>query len=181
MDETWIGDVLSFWFEELSAEDWFRKSDATDEAIRDRFLDLHRAIAAETPESLASNREQARAAIIVLDQFPRNMFRGTPEAFASDATALAISRIALEKHYDEGLGKPERQFLYMPFMHSETPADQERSVSLYGALGDENVLKYAIAHRDIVARFGRFPHRNAILGRKTTAEEAEFLETNPGF
>lgn len=181
MEQEWTEEVLSFWFGELGPDDWFRKDEALDARIRSRFLGLHADIAGKVPEQLAEARDPARAAIIVLDQFTRNMFRGRPEAFASDAHALSISRMAIDRGYDEGLGKPERQFLYMPFMHSEVLADQERSVRLFTDLGDEETLKFAIAHRDIIARFGRFPHRNAILGRDTTAEEAEFIKDHPGF
>jgi uncharacterized protein (DUF924 family) len=181
MDDAWVDEVLSFWFGELGPGDWFRKDEALDRRIAGRFLALHEKVRVQAPGRLAESGEQARAAIIVLDQFPRNIFRGRPEAFASDATALAVSRIALDKGHDKGLGKPQRQFLYMPFMHSESLADQERSVALFASLGDESVLGFAVAHRDIIARFGRFPHRNAILGRTTTPEEAEFMKTHPGF
>ena len=149
--------------------------------IRSRFLGLHADLARQAPERLVKGREPTRAAIIVLDQLSRNMFRGRPEAFACDGKALTVSRMALDRRYDEELGKPERQFLYIPFMHSEALADQEQSVRLFTSLGDENTLKFAVAHRDIIARFGRFPHRNPILGRDTTPEEAQFMKDHPGF
>jgi uncharacterized protein (DUF924 family) len=114
--------------------------------------------------------------VILLDQFPRNMFRGTAEAFASDAKAREIANLALESGHDHDLAQEERLFLYLPLEHSEELADQERCVELMRAL-DETPLwhDYAVRHRDIIARFGRFPHRNAVLGRDSTAEECEFL------
>ena len=123
----------------------------------------------------------ALAAAIVLDQFPRNMYRGTAKAFATDDLAIRLARQAIENKVDEHLTPAERLFLYMPFQHSEILADQEHAVMLFKALGQENALRYAIEHRDIIARFGRFPHRNRALGRQSTPEEEVFLQEHKGF
>jgi uncharacterized protein (DUF924 family) len=174
-------DVLRFWFGEAaeygkSHQRWFEKNDAFDAEIRSRFERLH--------YTLSSNRDwldDARAClarIIVLDQFPRNMFRGTPRAFASDALALEAARLAVARGWDHGLVQVEQWFVYLPFEHSENPADQERACELMKAFAAEQLV-YAERHRDIIRRFGRFPHRNEILGRASTSEEIEFLKT-PG-
>ena len=119
------------------------------------------------------------ALIIVLDQFPRNMFRGDPRSFATDAAARDVLRHALEKEFDVGLSTTQKQFLYLPLQHSEEAVDQALSVALNAATGDPDLVKWADAHKRIIDRFGRFPHRNEILGRATTDEEAEFL-AKPG-
>jgi len=178
-DPPWVKDVLSFWFRELEQEAWFRKSDATDAAIRDRFSALHEALAAAPVQDALTSPQRALATVIVLDQFSRNMFRGSPKAFAADPTALVVAREAIARGYDRPFDVHGRAFFYLPFEHSEDLADQEASVELFTPLGDESYTQYAIAHRDIIARFGRFPHRNAVLGRASTAEEVEFL-TQPG-
>lgn len=178
--QNWIDETLDFWFKELTPQDWFEVQPKTDEVIRGRFLGLYEKIGGAVPEAALQGPDGARAAIIVYDQFPRNMFRGSARAFATDPMALEISRNAIDKGFDGGLTLPERQFLYMPFMHSEDLADQERSVELFGMV-DENTLKFAIEHRDIVARFGRFPHRNRALGRESTQEELEFLGKHEGY
>lgn len=175
----WSRHVLSFWFGELDRKGWFTKSDATDAAIRQRFLGLYEAIANAVPDTAKSDADTALATVLVLDQFPRNMFRGSPRAFATDPLACVAADHAIAGGLDRLLEIERRVFLYLPFEHSESLADQERAVSLIAALGDDEYTRYAVAHRDIVARFGRFPHRNAVLGRASTAEELEFLKT-PG-
>lgn len=180
--DTWIDDVLTFWFEELGPADWFTKSDATDARIRDRFLDLHAALAQIPAADLVHSSRQAMAAVIVLDQFPRNLFRGDAKSFASDAQARAIAIAAIDAGFDQGLTMDQRAFLYLPFEHSEDMADQDRAVELISALNNDNYTQYAIAHRDVIARFGRFPHRNEILGRASTpAEQAYLAEPGSGF
>jgi uncharacterized protein (DUF924 family) len=179
-------DVLGFWFGSGAEygqrhKHWFEKDAAFDAEIRSRFLSLY--------ERLASGNQWLDAArpclarILVLDQFPRNMFRGTPRAFASDSLALAAARHAVAERYDAGLVLVERVFVYLPFEHSEALADQEQACRLCEPLAaypeTADTLRYAIAHRDIIRRFGRFPHRNAILGRDSTVEELEFLQ-QPG-
>ena len=180
IETNWAADVLSFWFEELRPEDWFETSAAVDETIRTRFGQLHAALAEAAPSMTFDDPQTALAAIIVFDQFSRNMFRGEPRAFATDSLALFIARSALEREYDAAVSEQWRHFFYMPFMHSETTADQDHCVALFSALPGD-MVKYAVKHRDIVARFGRFPHRNQVLGRKTTDSELAFLSQHGSF
>ena len=177
MDSDWAGSVLRFWFEEIEPEAWYRGDEETDGTIRARFLDLHRRVSAEPIAALTADPETALAAVIVLDQFSRNIFRGTPEAFASDARALALAEAAVAAGFDLQLKGARREFLYMPFEHSEDPAVQARSVELFTALGSAEALRYAVEHKEVIDRFGRFPGRNSILGRKSTEEEVAFLRT----
>jgi uncharacterized protein (DUF924 family) len=167
-------DVLAFW-REAGPDRWFAKDDAFDAEIRGKFLGLYEAAAAGQLDHWSATAEGALALVIVLDQFPRNMFRGSARTFAADARARAAANIALKRGYDQDLPEADRGFLFLPFMHSEDLADQQRCVALYRAAGHEN-LTYAEQHRDIIRRFGRFPHRNAVLGRETTPEEQAFLD-----
>ncbi|MCL4764758.1 MAG: DUF924 family protein [Hyphomicrobiaceae bacterium] len=178
-DERWVDEVLSFWFEELAPEAWFRNSEVTDALIRDRFLDVYETVAELSAEAAWTGPRRALATVIVLDQYPRNMFRGTPAAFAADGRARDVALGAVERGFDRSFDIHGRAFMYLPLEHSENPADQERSVALFTPLGNEEYTRYAVAHRDIIARFGRFPHRNVILGRPSTPEEKEFLQ-QPG-
>ena len=178
-EPAWVGDVIRFWLEETLPEQRFAKDAAFDAAITARFAGLYERLRADPPSSSILTPARALAAVIVLDQFSRNMFRGTARAFEADPTARKIARSAVEAGLDRVLGKEERLFLYLPFEHSEDLADQELSVALTADLGDTDYDKYAIAHRDIICRFGRFPHRNAILGRISTPDEVEFLK-GPG-
>jgi uncharacterized protein (DUF924 family) len=180
IDRDWVGEVLRFWFEELSPDDWFEQRDATDETIRSRFGGLYEALFAAAPSPLLQSADEALAMILVFDQFPRNMFRGQPRAFASDDLAAAIARKAVERELDAQVPEQRRMFFYMPLMHSENLADQEHCVALTSALNDGTV-KYAREHCDIIARFGRFPHRNRALGRKSTPAEQAFLADHKGF
>ena len=175
----WVAEVLNFWFVEVPRHQWFAGGAALDEQVRARFLVPHRMVVAEPKDALLADAKTALAAVIVLDQFSRNMFRGAPSAFASEAKALAIAATAIAKGFAEALNGDERLFLYLPFEHQENADAQVRSLELISALGDPELTRYAQAHKDIVDRFGRFPHRNAILGRKSTAEEMEFLK-GPG-
>ena len=175
----WVTDILSFWFEETRPEQWFKKDPAFDAAIRGRFLALHETLMARAQTELVSDARTALAGVIVLDQFSRNMFRDTPRAFAADPQALAVAQAALARGFEAALNKDERTFLYLPFEHSEDRAMQARSVALMASLGDGERSKWAEAHRAIIDRFGRFPHRNGVLGRTSTAEEQEFLK-EPG-
>lgn len=174
---SWAGDVLDFWFEELSPKDWFLRSDAIDAVIASRFSTLPDEVAATDTSELLVTPRASLAAILVLDQFPRNLYRGTARAFAYDAAALRLAKevIARGQDVDAGFNKDQRLFLYLPFEHSEDAGDQERSVKLISDLGDSTYTLFAEAHRDIIERFGRFPHRNEVLGRTTTEEEAVFL------
>lgn len=176
VEPTWVDDVLRFWFEDLTRADWFRKDAAIDARIRERFLPLHARLLAgdvtppDTPSGLL-------AAVIVLDQFSRNLFRHDARAYAADPVARRIARAAISQGFDALAALHERQFFYLPFEHSEDPRDQRMAVSLVEPLGDPEMTRYATAHQSIIDRFGRFPHRNAILGRDSTPEEIEFLES----
>jgi uncharacterized protein (DUF924 family) len=174
-------DVRDFWFSDQMQPFWFKKSDDIDRQIIQLFGETYEAAHAGRLKHWLDGPEDALALAIVLDQFPRNMFRGSARSFESNDLALAVARQALADGHDQQLDPTSRQFLYLPFMHSEDLQDQERSVRLYEALGNEHSLHFAREHRDIVARFGRFPHRNAVLGRENTPEEAEFLQTHDGF
>jgi len=166
----WRGDVLKFWFG-LEPERWWKTDSELDEDIRRRFLKLW-ATRRELPaESFLDDPLTALAGVILFDQFPRNLFRGHAEQFATDHLALAIARAAVDRHLGDELEPTERGFLYMPFQHSEDLANQRRSLALFTALGDDYLFGYAKKHHDIIERFGRFPHRNEILGRKPTAIE----------
>jgi uncharacterized protein (DUF924 family) len=171
----WVTEVLHFWFEELGARDWFAKRDDIDEQIRNRFLDLHESLA-EHEGSVPTKPRSLLAAVIVLDQFSRNLFRGTPRAFAADPVARRLSRTTIGQGFDVGMKKQERLFLYLPFEHSEDRQDQALAIELIGRLGEEHWTRDALAHQVIIDRFGRFPHRNAILGRHSSADELSLLQ-----
>jgi len=179
-DDKWVDKVLDFWFKELTDKEWFGGGAEVDDKIRSRFLDLYDRLKADFRVDSVSDARTALAAIILFDQFPRNMFRKTAAAFGTDDIASGIARRALDLDLDAGMGQ-ERSFLYMPLMHSEVLADQERCVDLFRALGAEEGLKYAIEHRDIVAAYGRFPHRNLALGRESTPAETAFLAGHSGY
>lgn len=175
----WWRPLLGYWFGTLTRADWFGKSDDVDRALAARFAGTFDAVAALPAGSVLASANEALAAVIALDQIPRNIFRGTPRAFETDAKARDLTRGAIAAGHDLTLGLHERLFLYLPLEHSEDMADQEQAVDLISGLGDAEYTRYAIAHRAIIARFGRFPHRNAILGRISTPEEAAFL-SEPG-
>lgn len=174
-------DVLDFWFSAKMRENWFTKSDEIDAEIRDKFLAAYEDARADKFEDWKQQPETALALTILFDQFPRNMFRGSPRSFESDGLARDVATRALDHDFDRNLSTDERQFFYLPFMHSENLSDQKRCLDLYEKLGNEFSLGFARQHHDIVERFGRFPHRNNVLGRETTAEEAEFLKEHSGF
>jgi uncharacterized protein (DUF924 family) len=180
MQSDWVGQVIRYWFEELRPEAWFRKDARVDDAIRERFGTLHDEVARIRPEQLAAALE-CLAAVIVLDQFSRNMFRGSPRSFATDPLALSIAERALASGFDQQLDRQQRWFLYMPFQHSEDREVQARSVRLFTQLDDPENLGYAQRHKEIIDRFGRFPHRNEVLGRVSTPEELQFIATHRGF
>ncbi len=172
---------LAYWFGEVTPEQWWKRDDAVDEGLRTRFADLHERLAGGVPEGWLKTPRGTLAAVMVLDQLPRNLFRDSPRAFATDPKALALAKQAVARGLDASLSKDERIFLYVPFQHSENAADQAQSVALFERLGDANALDFARKHEEIIDRFGRFPHRNKVLGRKTTPEEAEFLKAPPLF
>jgi uncharacterized protein (DUF924 family) len=181
-------EVLDFWFGsegepgygEFRAE-WFRKDPAFDAEVTERFASLYEEAAAGDLDGWRDDARSCLALVILLDQFPRNMFRGDGRTHATDGKALETSKYSVEHALDRELPAFQRMFLYMPYMHSENAEDQRRSVGMFGRLAEEpgapDVTSYAVGHKEIVERFGRFPHRNAILGRRTTPEEAEFLKT----
>jgi len=183
-------DLLAFWFgppgdpaRGTFREAWFKKDPAFDETIRVRFaLAVERAVAGAFADWEA-DADGALALLLLLDQFPRNLWRGTPGAFAGDARARAVADRALARGFDQGRPDVERVFFFLPFEHSEDMADQDRSVALFRTVADgpngAEFVDYALRHRDVIRRFGRFPHRNAALGRASTAEEIAFLE-QPG-
>ncbi len=173
-----IARILDFWF--ASEDLWFKKDDAFDEIIRQRFVADHESAAAGGLADWRETPDGCLALIVLLDQFPRNMFRGTARAFATDALAINITETAVDRGFDQALPAVRRRFVYMPLMHAEDVDHQRRCVDLFEALeNDPGGVEYAIKHLEIIQRFGRFPHRNEILGRLSTPEEAAFLET-PG-
>lgn len=174
--DDWAAAILDFWFDELGPDQFWNRSDAVDDAIRLRFADVLNEQRGRDVADFLDTPERALAAVILFDQFPRNLFRHEARAFATDALALALAKGAIERGFDEGLDSNRRQFLYMPFMHSEKLVDQARSVALFSALGIDQNTRYAHEHRDLIARFGRFPHRNAALGRETLPEEEEAVK-----
>jgi uncharacterized protein (DUF924 family) len=187
-DQPNASDVLLFWFggpgeHGKRHKRWFEKSDAFDREIRERFLSLYEQAAAGKLAHWKDRPADNLVLIVVLDQFPRNMFRGSPRAFAADALALEAARHAVAQRHDRGMLPVERMFAYLPFEHSETLADQLEACELTRPLDafseTADAYRFAEAHRDIIQRFGRFPHRNAVLGRASTPEEIEFLK-QPG-
>ena len=181
-------DVLKFWFEEVGPHKWFEKSDVFDDEIRERFGAITEVARHSRPEDWENSVRGRFAQIILIDQFSRNLYRHSTLAWFADERGLALAKQVITDAQDLALNHAERKFAYMPFMHSEVLADQERSIALYtriakeGAEGSEDTLKYAVLHRDIVARFGRFPHRNEALGRENEPEEVIFLrEANSSF
>ena len=166
--------VVAFW-RAAGPKKWFNKDAAFDDEIRARFLPTYQAAAAGRLADWENTPEGALALLIALDQFPRNMFRGNARTFAADPLAREVADRAIAKGFDRQVSPDERQFFYLPFEHSELLADQERGVVLFRATGDAELLKWAELHADIIRKFGQFPHRNAALGRVTTAEEQAFL------
>ncbi|TPW28002.1 DUF924 domain-containing protein [Martelella alba] len=176
--------VLRFWFEELTPEDWFapRDPERLDAIIRERFLLTHLALARDVDPLWRSAPDYQLAAVLVLDQFPRNMFRSTPLAFATDMLALREAKLAVATGAHEAVESVRRVFFFMPFEHSEQLSDQERCVHLFETMGEvaETFVDYARQHRDLIARFGRFPHRNHVLRRRSTRAELAFLAGDAG-
>ncbi len=170
-------EVLEFWFSDDVRSKWWVKDSTFDERVRSRLGEAHRAAVAGELDGWAKTAEGALALILLLDQVPRNIYRGRPEAFAADAKARGITEAAIEAGHDAQLADDSRRlFLYLPLEHSEELADQERCLELTRPLKPTQWYDFAVKHHRIIARFGRFPHRNAVLGRKSTAEELAFLE-----
>jgi uncharacterized protein (DUF924 family) len=173
-------DIVAFW-REAGPATWFARNDAFDDELRARFLDEHFAAARREHETLLVNANGALALILLLDQVPRNVFRNSAHAFATDPLAREYADRAITAGFDLDVDPALRIFFYLPFEHSEAIADQDRTVALCEALGDASYLKYAQAHRDVIRRFGRFPHRNRVLARGNTAEEQGWLDAGGGF
>ena len=180
-DVTSHAEILTFWFAEAVKPLWFAATPEFDEALRERFLATYRAAAAGGLEHWEQTPPGALALVIVLDQFPLNLFRGQAESFATEAAARAVADRAISRGFDRALNPEQRLFLYLPFMHGEALADQDRSVEFYRELGLEESLRFARHHRDLIRRFGRFPHRNAILGRESSPEEIAYLASPEAF
>ena len=176
----WIPKVLHFWFEELEPAAWFSGAPELDDIIWDRFGDLRQDLKASPPDPADLDGAGHVAAVIVFDQFSRNMFRKSAEAFATDPLALALSEDAIARNLDLALHPREQQFLYMPLMHAEDRASQARCVELFAKLGIPGVVDFAEAHKAVIDRFGRFPHRNKVLKRESTPEEIAYLNAGPG-
>jgi uncharacterized protein (DUF924 family) len=175
MHDTEYSQILSFW-ESIGPEGWFRKDDEIDRKIREKFAELQEKASLGALESWREAPESCLALVILLDQFSRNLYRNNPRAFANDDYALAIASQAIDRAMHLQPDKSMASFFYMPFMHSESIANQQRCVALMHRFGTAESLKYAIIHRDIIKRFRRFPHRNAALGRHTTPAEKRFLD-----
>ena len=187
-DTASIRDILDFWFLPLGdpgygkkRDTWWDSTPELDEEIRQRFASLLDKAVAGDLDHWAKSPDGALALILLCDQFSRNVHRRTARAFASDAKALATSRVALARFYPAAYPVEMRTFFYMPFQHSEDLADQDFCCSLFAGMGNDDYVKYAMEHRDIVAQYGRFPHRNEVLGRASTAEELDYLKTAKRF
>ena len=179
-------EILTFWFGTLDLSDemekrqvWFRATPEFDRYLVEHYTEVHERAAAGKLDHFKRTREDCLTLIMALDQFPRNIYRGTPRAFATDAKAREVAGYALEQGYDQGLARWPRTFFYLPFEHSERLADQERALVLYGSLGNEDSMRAAVGHHAAIKRFGRFPHRNVVLGRPNTPEEEEYLKDPP--
>lgn len=172
-------EVLFFWFEQIDSAYWFKKDEHFDAQVRARFLNFYKAVCRGETARWRGTPEGRLAEIIVLDQFTRNMFRGTARSFEGDEMALNLAKEAIAAGDDLKLPVSRRSFMYMPFMHSEEKSAHEEAVRLFSQPGLENGLKFELMHKKIIDRFGRYPHRNEVLGRASTAEELEFLKS-PG-
>lgn len=175
------GAVLRFWFDETAPEQHFQADPVFDALCAARFAALHAHVLDTNAEAWRDSPDVILAAVILLDQLSRNIYRGTPAAFAADPLARSLAAAAIGARWDTKMTPAERHFLYLPFMHSEDPADQARSIELFERLGNEEALRYARAHAEAIARFGRFPSRNAVLGRTSSPAELAYLAQNPMF
>jgi len=170
-------DILNFWFKEITPREWYFKDLQFDALIKDRFGVLYAAAVAGELKSWRQTSNGALAEIIILDQFSRNMYRDSPDAFAADSQAIELAKLAIEKGQDKEIKDPDQlAFLYMPFMHSESKEVHEMAVKLFKQPGLEQNYEFELKHKAIIDRFGRYPHRNQVLGRQSTPEEIEFLK-----
>lgn len=176
----WAAELLHFWFHELTPAQWFGRHDSVDAELRRRFSDDLAALRRRPAREFLGDPLTARAAVLLFDQVPRNLFRDDPRAFVTDPLACAITHGVLRRGWLRGLGKPERQFLALPLEHSERIADQRLSLKVYAEFADAFTLSFARSHYRMIARFGRFPHRNRVLGRRSSpAEERAVAAGNP--
>lgn len=172
-------EILNFWFEDTKPQQWFQVNTEFDYLVKSKFAGTYDLAVQGIFDDWREDPESMLALILLMDQFPRNMFRGTSRSFATDSVALEFSKQAIDKHFDTLLDPVKRLFLYMPLQHSETMRDQEISVLMYEKIRKDEPISYkhALEHKEIISKFGRFPHRNAILGRENTPDEKEYLET----
>lgn len=174
-------DILDYWYAPEMRSRWFNSTPELDAAIRECFEQTWEAAVRGELNAWLSSPSGCLALEIILDQFPLNMFRGTAKSFSSEHLAIAVAKHAIAQGFDRRIDPAQLAFLYMPLMHSEDLADQDLSVELFAAAGLDNNLRFAKHHREIVRRFGRFPHRNAILGRSSTSEEIDYLNSDEAF
>ncbi len=176
-------DILSFWFDDINPSQWFQKNDEFDRAISDRFLADYHLGKDGVYDGWRDEAKGCLALCILLDQFPRNMFRNTPQAFQTDSKALLIAKHAVSKGYDKLISEDQRRFLYLPYEHSENLNDQKICVELFEDIknDDPQGYNYAVRHLRVIEKFGRFPHRNNALNRESTEEELEYLQNGGGF
>ncbi len=172
-------DVLKFWFEDLKPEQWFNQDSELDRTIADKFGETHRMAAACELDSWRTGPMGRLAEIIVLDQFTRNIYRNKPEAYSCDSLALALAQEAINQKADEELSAPKRSFLYMPYMHSESQRIHREAIALFNGPGLDFQREFEVKHKEVIDRFGRYPHRNLALGRESTPEELSFIQDNP--
>lgn len=172
-------EIIQFWFEEIDEASWFTKNDQFDALLKQKFSILHHAAASCELYHWRECAFGSLAEIIILDQFSRNIYRGKPKSFAFDNLALALAQVAIGRELDSKLSPKQRAFMYMPFMHSESSAIHEKAIELYSQPGLEQNLEFEYKHKEIIDKFGRYPHRNEVLGRESTPEEIEFLK-QPG-
>ncbi len=170
-------DILKFWFEDHGPKDWFQNSKPFDDLVRQQFLKTHQQATRGDLWPWLETAEGMLALVILLDQFSRNMFRNSPLAFATDAQSLSIAQMAVHLGRDQDLEPEYRKFLYMPYMHSESKLVHEQAVTLFKSLNFPETFDYELRHKAIIDQFGRYPHRNQILGRESTAAEIAFLKT----
>jgi len=175
------GHILEFWFEEVQPQQWFQTNPDFDSQVRERFVEAYEKARDGILDDWRQDADGCLALCLLMDQFPRNMFRGTPQAFATDAKALVVAKYALSKGFDQVLSPVKRRFLYLPFEHSENLGDQRKSVELFEKMSKDDPLghEYALKHLKVIEKYGRFPHRNKILGRMNTPDEEEYL-AQPG-
>lgn len=173
--------IIDFWFSEKMSKHWFSSTSKIDTEIRDQFIDLWERASRRELDDWKETGMGCLALCIVLDQFPLNMFRGTKKSFATEQQAVSVAKYAIDKGLDEEIRKEQLAFLYMPLMHSEDLADQEQSVQFFEKAGLKHNLRFAKHHRDLIREFGRFPHRNEILGRESTQVEIDYLNSKQAF